>query len=209
MYICGSDEHGVPITIKAQKEGVQPQDIVDRYHGIIKNAYRSGEFNHAEFIVCPITFGYGISDFGLSPPEGIEAAYVLAKSRWKDKVGEGQTARQVEGRWQTPERVFIPGRKNPVVLKPGTGELLLLQRIRDEAHRFAISYHRELRRKRIQESALDEIPGIGKKTKERLLNHFGSFARLRKASLEELLSAPGVGPKTAQIIFNAISSRYE
>ncbi|MBC8207096.1 MAG: excinuclease ABC subunit UvrC [Kiritimatiellales bacterium] len=81
--------------------------------------------------------------------------------------------------------------------------------LRDEAHRFAISYHRELRRKRIRESALDEIPGIGKKTKERLLNHFGSFARLRKASLDELKSAPGIGPKTAQVIFDAVSCGSE
>ena len=81
--------------------------------------------------------------------------------------------------------------------------------LRDEAHRFAISYHRELRRKRIQESALDEIPGIGKKTKERLLNHFGSFARLSKASLDELKSAPGIGPKTAQVIFDSVSFESE
>ncbi len=79
--------------------------------------------------------------------------------------------------------------------------------LRDEAHRFAISYHRELRRKRIQESALDEIPSIGKKTKERLLLHFGSFARLKKASLEEMQQAPGIGPKTAQIIFEAVQGR--
>lgn len=77
--------------------------------------------------------------------------------------------------------------------------------LRDEAHRFAISYHRELRRKRIQESALDEIPGIGKKTKERLLAHFGSFSRLRKASIEELKAAPGIGQKTAQVIFSTLS----
>lgn len=78
--------------------------------------------------------------------------------------------------------------------------------LRDEAHRFAISYHRELRRKRIRESALDEIPGIGKKTKQRLLNHFGSFARLRKASLEELMFVSGIGPKTAQMLLDVISS---
>jgi excinuclease ABC subunit C len=77
--------------------------------------------------------------------------------------------------------------------------------LRDEAHRFAISYHRELRRKRIQESALDEIPGIGKKTKQRLLNHFGSFARLRKATLAEIQTTPGIGPKTAQLILESIS----
>jgi excinuclease ABC subunit C len=76
--------------------------------------------------------------------------------------------------------------------------------LRDEAHRFAISYHRELRARRIRESALDEIPGIGKKTKERLLKHFGSFARLRKASLEELQAAPGIGAKSAQLIRDAV-----
>lgn len=76
--------------------------------------------------------------------------------------------------------------------------------LRDEAHRFAISYHRELRRKRIQESALDEISGIGKKTKERLLKHFGSFARLRRASLEELQAAPSIGPKTARLIWDTL-----
>ena len=79
--------------------------------------------------------------------------------------------------------------------------------LRDEAHRFAISYHRELRNKRIRESALDEIPTIGKKTKERLLNHFGSFARLRKASLEELQQAPGIGPKTAALIRDALGKK--
>ncbi len=77
--------------------------------------------------------------------------------------------------------------------------------LRDEAHRFAIAYHRTLRNQRIRESALDEIPTIGKKTKERVLKHFGSFARLRKASLSELQTAPGIGPKTAQLVFNAIS----
>jgi excinuclease ABC subunit C len=78
--------------------------------------------------------------------------------------------------------------------------------LRDEAHRFAITYHRELRRKRIQESALDEIPGVGKKTKERLLNHFGSFARLRKAGPDEFQQAAGIGPKTAQMIYTTLSN---
>jgi len=83
--------------------------------------------------------------------------------------------------------------------------LRVITGLRDEAHRFAISYHRELRRKRIQESALDEIPTIGKKTKARLLNHFGSFVRLRKASLEELQQAPGIGPKTAELIHKSLA----
>ncbi len=81
--------------------------------------------------------------------------------------------------------------------------------LRDEAHRFAISYHRTLRNQRIRESALDQIPTIGKKTKERLLNHFGSFARLRKASFEELQAAPGIGPKTAKIIREVVSGELK
>jgi excinuclease ABC subunit C len=77
--------------------------------------------------------------------------------------------------------------------------------LRDEAHRFAIAYHRSLRRRRIQESALDEIPLIGKKTKIQLLNRFGSFARLRKATQKELQQVPGIGPKTAMLIYDAVS----
>ncbi|NOU36001.1 MAG: excinuclease ABC subunit UvrC [Kiritimatiellaceae bacterium] len=78
--------------------------------------------------------------------------------------------------------------------------LRVITGLRDEAHRFAISYHRRLRSQRIRESALDEIPTIGKKKKELLLKHFGSFERLRKASLDELCAAPGIGPKTARLV---------
>ena len=81
--------------------------------------------------------------------------------------------------------------------------LRVMTGLRDEAHRFAISYHRRLRSQRIRESALDEIPTIGKKKKELLLKHFGSFERLRKASLIELRAAPGVGPKTAKLLWES------
>ena len=83
--------------------------------------------------------------------------------------------------------------------------LRVMTGLRDEAHRFAISYHRRLRSQRIRASALDEIPTLGKKKKALLLNHFGSFERLRKASLDELRAVPGVGPKTAEIIHNALN----
>jgi excinuclease ABC subunit C len=82
--------------------------------------------------------------------------------------------------------------------------LMVVTRLRDEAHRFAIAYHRELRRQRIKESVLDEIPGIGKAKKEMLLKHFGSIARLGRASLAEIAEAPGIGFKTAQIIRNEL-----
>lgn len=95
---------------------------------------------------------------------------------------------------------LVRDEKPSVRLPKGSPGRAVVTGLRDEAHRFAITYHRNLRRQRIQESALDEIPGIGKKTKERLLNHFGSFARLRKATVEQLRQAPGIGPKTAEQI---------
>jgi excinuclease ABC subunit C len=86
--------------------------------------------------------------------------------------------------------------------------LRVITGLRDEAHRFAIAYHRKLRAQRIRESALDEIPTIGKKKKELLLKHFGSFEQLRKATLDELLATPGMGPKTAKLIHNRINLVY-
>ena len=88
----------------------------------------------------------------------------------------------------------------PLRLPKGSVARAVVTGLRDEAHRFAITYHRNLRNRRIRESALDEIPTIGKKTKERLLTHFGSFARLRKASFDELKEASGIGPKTARLV---------
>jgi excinuclease ABC subunit C len=99
---------------------------------------------------------------------------------------------------------LVRDEKPSVRLPKGSPGRAVVTGLRDEAHRFAITYHRTLRRQRIQESALDEIPGIGKKTKERLLNHFGSFARLRKATADELRQAPGIGPKTAEQIRSAL-----
>lgn len=93
------------------------------------------------------------------------------------------------------EEIFLPGRSEPVLLDRHDPALRALQAMRDEAHRFAISYHRELRAKRLQQSLLDEIPGIGQKRKLQLLQHFGSLRQIRKASFEEL--AKVVGPVLA------------
>lgn len=87
-----------------------------------------------------------------------------------------------------------------LVLERRSAGLTVVTRLRDEAHRFAINYHRDLRRKRIMESRLDEIPGIGQAKKELLLRHFGSMARLSRATVEQLAEAPGIGRKTAELI---------
>jgi len=103
-----------------------------------------------------------------------------------------------------PERVFLPGRKNPVILSPSSSELHLLMRIRDEAHRFGITFHRKLRGKKALESPLDQIPGIGSFRKNAILQHFGSLKRLRMASLEEIKNVKGVPYPLAKRIFNKL-----
>jgi excinuclease ABC subunit C len=98
---------------------------------------------------------------------------------------------------RSPERVFLPGQKNPVVLRQNTSELFLLQRLRDEAHRFAITFHRKLRRERNFRSVLEEIEGVGEKRKRALLTHFGSLKRIRAATVDELAQAPGFNAELA------------
>jgi excinuclease ABC subunit C len=168
-------------------------------------------------------------DLGIatSPVQGIPGApFVemvgLAKSRLVDAAALG-TARVVGRRARragavadaaeagergfvpelarSPERVFLPGRKDPVVLRRNSAELFLLERLRDEAHRFAIGFHRKLRRERNFQSVLEEIPGIGEGRKRALLRHFGSLRRVREASVEEIAAAEGFGPKQARAVF--------
>lgn len=102
------------------------------------------------------------------------------------------------------ELVYVPGSTGPIRLPRGSPALRLLQEIRDEAHRFAIEYHRKLREKRTLGSLLDSVPGIGPKRKAALLTRFGSVAGLRRATLEELLSVPGLPRATAELLYKAL-----
>ena len=90
--------------------------------------------------------------------------------------------------------------QGPIRLPGDSAALKVCKQIRDEAHRFALTYHRRLRMKRLRESMLDDVPGIGEKRKELVLGHFGSIARLRRASIEDLTAVPGVGPAMAGLI---------
>jgi excinuclease ABC subunit C len=102
------------------------------------------------------------------------------------------------------EEVFVPGRPQPIVLDPGSPGLQLLQRIRDEAHRFALGFHRQRRDKEARESILDALPGVGPARKRALIRHFGSPERLLAASAEELEGVPGVPAKTGRSIYAAL-----
>ncbi len=99
------------------------------------------------------------------------------------------------------DRVYLPRRKDAVYLTSQPVALSLLQRVRDEAHRFAVSYHHRLKQKTDFRSILDAIPDIGRKRKKILLTHFGSASEVEKSSLENLQSIPGIGRELAEKIY--------
>jgi excinuclease ABC subunit C len=102
------------------------------------------------------------------------------------------------------EEVWVPGEADPVILPRNSEGLYLLQRVRDEAHRFAISYHRSKRSKRMTASALDTVRGLGETRRKALVTHFGSVARLRQASVAEITEVPGIGAATAAAVLEAL-----
>jgi excinuclease ABC subunit C len=98
------------------------------------------------------------------------------------------------------EELFVPGNPAPIILPRDSQALFLVQRVRDEAHRFAVSFHRERRGKTTFRSRLDEIPGVGPKRKQALLRHFGSLRGIQQAATEELLAVPGITRVVAEQI---------
>jgi excinuclease ABC subunit C len=100
------------------------------------------------------------------------------------------------------EEVYLPGMPDPVVIPRTSEALYLLQRVRDEAHRFAITYHRKLRDRSMTRSVLDGIPGVGETRRRQLVRHFGSARKAAQASLEELEQVPGVGPQLAKVVYD-------
>ena len=91
------------------------------------------------------------------------------------------------------EEVWVPGEQDPVILPRSSEGLYLLQRIRDEAHRFAIAHHRSRRSKSMVESILDEVPGLGEVRRKTLIKHFGSLRKLRAATIDDIAEVPGIG----------------
>ncbi|MBF9521815.1 excinuclease ABC subunit C [Mycobacterium sp. MHSD3] len=102
------------------------------------------------------------------------------------------------------EEVWVPGEPDPVILPRTSEALYLLQRVRDEAHRFAITFHRSKRSRRMTASVLDGIPGLGEARRAALVSHFGSVAQLKKASVEEITAVPGIGAATALAVREAL-----
>ncbi|TQJ87330.1 excinuclease ABC subunit UvrC [Streptomyces sp. SLBN-31] len=128
---------------------------------------------------------------------------VAAAKRALDELGIDDVA--VCGLAKRLEEVWLPDEDDPVVLPRTSEGLYLLQRVRDEAHRFAITYQRTKRAKRFRSSPLDEVPGLGDTRKQALLKHFGSLKRLRSATIDQICEVPGIGRKTAETIAVALA----
>ncbi|MFG2992546.1 excinuclease ABC subunit UvrC [Streptomyces sp. NPDC048257] len=128
---------------------------------------------------------------------------VAAAKRALEELGIDDVA--VCGLAKRLEEVWLPGEDDPVVLPRTSEGLYLLQRVRDEAHRFAIQYQRNKRGKRLKSGPLDEVPGLGESRKQALVKHFGSVKKLRQATIDQICEVPGIGRKTAETVAAALA----
>lgn len=139
------------------------------------------------------------------------APQVNAAQRVLDELGVTDVA--VIGLAKRLEEVWVPGEDGsapePVILPRNSEGLYLLQRVRDEAHRFAITYHRSKRSQRMTASALDSVRGLGEHRRKALVTHFGSVARLREATLDEITQVPGIGTATAKAVMAALGEQQQ
>jgi len=129
---------------------------------------------------------------------------VAAAQRALDDLGVTDVA--LCGLAKRLEEVWLPGEDEPVILPRTSEGLYLLQRVRDEAHRFAIAYHRSTRSKAMTASELDGVAGLGETRRKAVLRHFGSLKRLRAAGVEEVMEVPGIGRRTAEAVVAALSA---
>ena len=148
------------------------------------------------------------SDFGSKRTVFVRLPDLVVVDGGKGQLGMAMAELQRLGLHDLPviglakerEEIFVPGKSNPIVLSHDTGALKLLQRMRDEAHRWANGYHQLLLKRRVAESILDDCPGVSKTRKDHLLRAFGSVARLRKASVDQIAAVPGISKTLAEEI---------
>jgi excinuclease ABC subunit C len=197
-------------------KGVDGQNDVASMHEVITRRFRRlldeqarselkpGTEESGPMLVDPETgrprkFAYapGLVVVDGGPPQ------VAAAQRALDELGIDDIP--VVGLAKRLEEVWVPGQEDPVILRRSSEGLYLLQRIRDEAHRFAITHHRSRRSKSMVESALDDVPGLGEVRRKTLLKHFGSLKKLRDADVAEIAQVPGIGPTTAASIKEAVA----
>ncbi|MBM4275026.1 MAG: excinuclease ABC subunit UvrC [Deltaproteobacteria bacterium] len=168
-------------------KGVAGQDDYAMLAEVVKRHYGKPDHARPDLLVVDGGRGQLAAVLEALKEAGVENFPVAALAKEVEKAGQ-----------RVRDRVFLPGRKNPLFLPANSPGLLLLMRLRDEAHRFAISYHRRRARKEMLASALDAAPGIGPVRKRRLLEHFPNLEAIRAASAEELATLPGFNQKVAE-----------
>ncbi|EPD57867.1 excinuclease ABC subunit UvrC [Streptomyces sp. HGB0020] len=195
-----------------QIKGFEGQDDVRSMHEVITRRFRrylaekekTGEWSEGQDALTeedgrPKKFAY--------PPQLVVVdggrPQVAAAKKALDGLGIDDVA--VCGLAKRLEEVWLPDDEDPVVLPRTSEGLYLLQRVRDEAHRFAITYQRTKRAKRFRASPLDDLPGLGDTRKQALLKHFGSLKKLRSATIDQICEVPGIGRKTAETIAVALA----
>ncbi|HNM98253.1 MAG TPA: helix-hairpin-helix domain-containing protein, partial [Marmoricola sp.] len=186
--------------------GVEGQNDVASMHEVITRRFRRmlDEQTADPLLVDPDTgrprkFAYapGLVVVDGGPPQVSAAVGAMADL--------GITDIPVVGLAKRLEEVWLPAQEDPVILPRSSEGLYLLQRARDEAHRFAIAHHRNRRSKTMVESLLDEVPGLGEVRRRAVLKHFGSMRKLKGASTEQIAMVPGIGPTIAQAIADAVA----
>lgn len=195
--VCFRD--GEPDRARYRRFRIRTKEGADDYgmmREVLKRRYRKGK-TLPDLVVVDGgkgQLGVAISVFREFGMENIDVVGLAKESR----IIPGEGLKTIR---KDVDRIYIPKRKNPVYLTKHPPALFLLQRVRDEAHRFAVTYHRKLKEKEDFHSILDDIPGIGKKRKEALLAHFNDVEKIRGASKEELQNVTGIGKETASRIF--------
>lgn len=201
-------EDGLPRTSDYRRfsiRGVAGQDDVASIQEVVRRRFTRYLAERAEATDIEFGPGAGADDtrksFRYPPqlllidggrPQVAAAAAVLGELGMDDVTVAGLAKRL--------EEIWLPAETDPVILSRRSQGLYLLQRIRDEAHRFAIAYHRQKRGRRMTESVLEEIPGVGPHRRKALMRQFGSLAKIRRASTEQIAEVPGIGAELAAVI---------
>jgi excinuclease ABC subunit C len=190
--------------------GVQGQDDVGAIHEVVTRRFRRylEERDRIEASdAAPIDPETGKPRKFAYPPNLVVvdggAPQVAAAAAALSELGVTEVA--LCGLAKRLEEVWLPGEDRPVILPRSSEGLYLLQRVRDEAHRFAIAYHRQKRSRAMTASALDSVPGLGEVRRRALLREFGSVRRLRSATVAEVAEVPGIGLRTAEAIVAALA----
>ncbi|MBT8490207.1 MAG: excinuclease ABC subunit UvrC, partial [Deltaproteobacteria bacterium] len=181
---------------------IEGADDYSMMYEILKRRYRNAT-DFPDLIV--IDGGKGQLNVALSVLEELKISDIDVIGLAKEHHGEKEISFFRKGKAKInkeEDRIYLPMRKNPVYLSRYPSALFILQRVRDEAHRFAVSYHRKVKKQVDFRSIIDEIPGVGDLKKRAILSYFGDIEKVKRASKEELIKIPGIGKEMADRIFN-------